>query len=391
MMKIAFVVQRYGLEVNGGAEMHCRIVAERLTPYCEVDVITTCAIDYISWKNEYRPGDEVLNGVRVIRFPVDFERNIRKFNKKSESVFRGASYQEEIEWMKMQGPYSSQLIEYLSSHQEEYDSIIFFTYLYATTFFGIRRVQNRALLVPTAHDEPPIYLSIFREVFTSPKYFLNNTSEERSFTQKLFQNSAIPSVVVGVGVDGPETVHPDNFFRLHNIRDFILYVGRIDPSKGCSELFDHFIRFKNEHRSDLKLVLIGKAVMKVPIHQDIVPLGFLETQEKYDAIAASRLLIMPSPFESLSMVLLESWYCKRPVLVNGVCEVLEAQCRRSNGGLWYTSYEEFEACLSWFLDHEETAARLGESGFRYVHENYSWESIIKKYLEAITLVRTQIQ
>jgi len=387
MMRIAFVVQRYGLEVNGGAELHCRIVAERLTPYCMVDVITTCAIDYNSWKNEYQPGEEIINGVRVIRFPVDFERNSRKFNKKSGSVFRGASYNEEIEWMRMQGPYSSALINFLSAHQKEYDSIIFFTYLYATTFFGIRNVKDRAILVPTAHDEPPIYLSLFHEVFTSPQYILNNTYEERSFTQRRFNNSAIPSVVVGVGVDGPETIHPEDFIRSHNTRDFLLYVGRIDPSKGCQELFEYFIRYKREHPSDLRLVLIGRAVMPVPDHPDIISLGFVENQEKFDALAAARLLVMPSQFESLSMVLLESWYCKRPVLVNGACDVLAAQCRRSNGGLWYADYDEFEACLSWFLDNEGPGTRLGENGFSYIRKNYHWDSIIKKYLEAITYVR----
>jgi glycosyltransferase involved in cell wall biosynthesis len=160
-------------------------------------------------------------------------------------------------------------------------------------------------------------------------------------------------------------------------------VGRIDESKGCKELFDYFIRYKIENPISLKLVLLGKAVMEVPNHPDIIPLGFVSEQDKFNSIMGSELLVMPSLFESLSIVLFEAWYCKRPVLVNGNCDVLKGQCIRSNGGLWYSNYEEFKECLEILLKNRNIRKTLGENGKRFVDENYCWEIVEEKYLRFI--------
>lgn len=383
-MRLCFVVQRYGLEVNGGAEALCREVAEHLVKHAEIDVVTTCAIDYVTWKNEYTPGVETLYGVTIRRFPVDYERNTVNFNRQSEVVFcHPRSYEDEITWMKLQGPYSTPLLEFLSENRENYDVFIFFTYLYCTTFFGLPLVADRAMLVPTAHDEPPIYLSIFESLFRLPQAFLYNTEEERRFVNSKFQVRNIPSDIVGVGIDVPKNVDSFAFKQKYGVNKFIVYVGRIDESKGCKELFDYFIRYKNETCSPIKLVLMGKSVMEIPDHPDIIPLGFLPEQEKFNGIMASELLVMPSRFESLSMVLLEAWCCNRPVLVNGGCEVLKGQCCRSNAGLWYEDYDEFKECLDLLLENNGLRGAMGESGKRFVEGNYNWVIIEEKYLRNI--------
>src|SRR5947207_15659880 len=169
MLKVAFVVQRYGVEVNGGGELLCRQVAEHLAPYWEVTVLTTCAIDYLTWQNAYPPGPTTVHGIPVQRFPVDQPRDLDAFNRLSASVLAGGAGREaELQWMQAQGPVSSALLAYLQQHAQTYDRFIFFTYLYASTFFGLPCVAHRSLLVPTAHDEPPIYLEIFRELFGLP-------------------------------------------------------------------------------------------------------------------------------------------------------------------------------------------------------------------------------
>lgn len=382
--KLAFVVQRYGLEINGGAEYLCREVAEHLSKYCDVDVITTCAIDYVTWKNEYNAGETCINGVSVKRFPVDFPRDIQRFNKFSDKVLcKDHSLDEEIEWMKLQGPYSTELFKFIKDSKDDYDLFFFFTYLYCTTFFGLPLVADKAILIPAAHDEPPIYLSVFKEIFYKPRAIMYNTKEEKDFVIRRFENGNIPYDVAGCGVSLSEDVDSRKSQNMNIKGDFITYIGRIDESKGCGELFDFFQRYKKENTSSIKLVILGKSVMKIPPHPDIIYLGFVSEDEKYNILYNSKILIMPSKYESLSMVLLEAWYCKKPVLVNGQCGVLKGQCIRSNAGLWYENYEEFSACLNFLLADTQLRDQLGNQGRQFVDMHYSWETIEKKYLALI--------
>lgn len=385
--RIAFVVQRYGLNVNGGAEFHCRLIAEHMSKYFDVDVLTTCAIDYMTWKNEYIAGVEELNGLKIRRFPVDFPRDVSKFNKFSEIIFgRKHTEADEIEWMKMQGPYSTALFEFIIENKEYYDCFIFYTYLYCTTFFGLPLVKDKAILISTAHDEPPIYLSIFSSLFNFPHAIIYNTDEEKQFINSKFKNDSILSDTVGVGIDMPKNIDANDFIEKYNIDNLIIYVGRIDESKGCKQLFEYFLKFKNETKSELKLVLLGKPVMKIPEHPDIICLGFVTEQDKYNALKASKILLMPSKYESLSIVLLEAWHCQKPVLVNGECDVLKGQCIRSNAGLWYENYEEFSECLNLLLADQHLRDQLGDKGRKFVDMHYSWDTIEKKYLDLIERV-----
>lgn len=387
-MKIAFVVQRYGLEVNGGAELHCRWIAEHLSRYHDIEVITTCAKDYSTWKDEYPSGKDSVNGITVWRFQVDFPRGIRKFDSFSQKIFRNYhTIDEELNWMKMQGPYSSKLLSFIKNNMNNYDLFIFFTYMYCTTFFGLHLVKDKAILVPTAHDEPAIYLSIFRSLFEMPRAIIYNTIEEKNFINSKFETGNINSEIIGTGIEMPEKVDGDNFKIKYKVSDFLIYVGRIDESKGCGELFRFFLKYKKEFKSDIKLILLGKPVMKVPKHPDIIPLGFVSEQDKFDGIKACKLLVLPSKYESLSMAIMEAWLCDNAVLVNGNCDVLKGQVIRSNGGLYYTNYEEFKESLNLMLDNSLLRDRMGENGRKFVEENYGWDMVEQKYatfLEELT-------
>jgi glycosyltransferase involved in cell wall biosynthesis len=375
------------LEVNGGAEFLCRLVAEHLSKYFEIDVITTCAIDHMTWKNEYSPGVEVLNGVPVMRFPVDYERNVPKFNKFSEKIFGNShTYEDEIEWIKRQGPYSTKLLNYIKSNKDNYTYFAVFTYLFCTTYFGLPLVKEKALLVPTAHDEPPIHLSIFKSLFKSPRGLIYSTKEEQNFVSSHFQVANVPYDIIGVGIDIPDKPNSVSFVQKYNFDNFIIYVGRIEEMKGCNELFDYFIRYKKEKKSSIKLVLLGKQTLKVPKHPDIVSLGFVSEHDKFNGIKAAKILIMPSKYESLSIVLLESWLCNTAVLVNGKCNVLKCQCIRGNSGLYYENYHEFAECLDVLLENDAMRNTMGKNGMKFVLENYSWEIIEKKYISLLNQI-----
>lgn len=388
--KIAFVVQRYGLEVNGGAELYCRQVAEKLSEYYEVDVLTTCALDYMTWKNYYVEGKEVINNVNVIRFKVDKERNVNRFNKLSEKILINPSkntYEENIEWMEEQGPVCNDLINYLKENNKEYKSILFMTYLYWTTFWGGEECPEKSILIPTAHDEPPIYLNIFKDKFNTPKFIAYNTYDEMEFVNKLFNNKSVNSDIFGVGVDLPENIKEVNIREKYNFSgDYILYVGRIDESKGCGELFEYYLRYIKETKRDIKLVLIGKAVMDIPKHKNIIPIGFVSDEDKFNAIKQSKFVVISSKYESLSMILLESLKLNKPVVVNGNCSVLKTHCRRSNAGLYYENYYEFKEVLEFMFDNEKECKSIGNNGSKYVDNNYDWNVIVNKFIMAIDII-----
>jgi glycosyltransferase involved in cell wall biosynthesis len=388
-MKIAFVVQRYGLDINGGAELHCRYVAEHLLKHAEVEVLTTCAGDYISWKNRYPEGSEKINGITVRRFRVEKERNPIAFGRLQDELLRYAHTEDdERRWIDEEGPNSPELIRYIRKSRDDYDFFIFFSYRYYQSYFGIQAVPHKSLLVPTAEEDAIVHFSIFRNLFNLPRAFVYNSVEERRMIQSLSSNYHIPGDVVGVGSELPASTNPEAFRRKFNIDSpFLLYIGRIDENKGCKQLFDFFTRYVMENKSSIKLVLIGSPVMKVPDHPQVIQAGFLDDTDKYNALSACEVLMMPSFYESLSMVMLEAWGMGKPTLANANCRVLMGQSIRSNAGLFYVDYSEFKKCLDMLRKHSDLRLRLGRNGSRFYQENYRWDIIERKYLNLMNAVK----
>lgn len=382
-MKLAIVVQRYGYAVNGGAELHARYIAEHLARHAEVEVLTTCATDYVTWRNELEPGVEQMNGVAVRRFRVKHERDPIVFGSRSDRVFAHAhSLGEELDWLDAEGPTSPALIEYIGKHAAAFDFLLFFSYRYYHAYYGARAAGGRAILVPTAERDEAVGLSIFQPLFRGVRALMYNSPEERAMIQTVSGNQDVPGGVVGVGSDVPEHTQPARFRQKYDIRGpFAIYVGRIDQNKGCTELFEFFQQYLREPQGRLSLVLIGHTLLPIPEHPRIRHLGFLGDTDKFDAIAAADLLIMPSYFESLSMVALEAWALGRPVLANGRCDVLKGQCIRSNAGLYYDNQLEFVETLRAIEQNRWLSATLGRNGRQFFREHYDWPVIERKYLD----------
>ncbi len=407
-MKIAFVAQRYGTEILGGSEYHCRLIAERLASRHQVDVLTTCAREYTTWQNEYPEGTDRVRGVTVRRFACSQVRNLQEFNKYSDWIFENRhTPQDEQEWLKQQGPWSPGLISYIESHHQQYDILIYFTYLYAPTVLGMKIAPAKSLLVPTAHDEPALNLKIYEQVFSSAAGIVWNTESERRMITSRFHLRALVEDVVGCGVemesgtdtDGEDTsaammvspltvreplpAHiegPANAFRRrHRMHGpFILYGGRIDPGKGCEELLEYFQAFLHDG-GDASLMLMGVKLMPLPDDPRVRFAGLLPDQERLHALQAATVVVVPSPYESLSLLALEAFAVGTPVLANARAEVLVDHCRQSNAGLYYSDRYEFSESLKMLLKDPDLRHQMGENGKAYVDKNYRWDVIIAKY------------
>ena len=265
--------------------------------------------------------------------------------------------------------------------ETKYDIFLFFTYLYAHTYMGLPVAKGKVVLIPTAHDEPPLRLSIYKEMFKIPSGFIYNTIEERELLSKHFDVKDKPGIIAGVGINLPEDVNPDiayaKFPQLKG-KDYIIFVGRISTSKDADVLVDYFLKFREKTGRDIYLVMLGKGDMAVKEHPSIILPGFVSGEEKFSFIKNSVALVNPSRFESLSMVLLEAWFMETPVMVSGKCEVTKKQVQRSGGGFSFIDYNSFQERLIKILDNREETKKMGLSGRKYAEENYSWENIEKK-------------
>jgi glycosyltransferase involved in cell wall biosynthesis len=424
-VRIAFIVQRYGTEILGGSEYHCRLIAERLAPKHSVEVLTTCAQDYITWKNEYPEGTDRIRGVTVRRFANARTRDLEAFNRYSEWIFNSAHTREdEQEWLRQQGPWCPALQEYLERNQQQYDILIFFTYLYAPTVLGVRVAPHKSILVPTAHDEPAIHLEIYKEMFAAPAGIAFNTDVERRFLTTHFSIRAIEEETVGCGVDlshaqvyqhdksddemkdeaEAEPIPEDErspswrphlagrgvlFKRRHRLHGpLALYGGRIDAGKGCEELIEYFSSYVQDG-GDASLVLMGVKLMPLPEEPFIHFAGRLPDNERLQALEAATVVVVPSPYESLSLLALEAFAVGTPVLANARSEVLVEHCQKSNAGLYYADRDEFVEAMKLLVADHRLRAAMGRNGRAYVRKHYRWDVILAKYERMFAKLRAR--
>jgi glycosyltransferase involved in cell wall biosynthesis len=382
-MKIAFVVPRYGQDIIGGAEYYARALAERLNKYHSIEILTTCAKSYHTWANEKTEGNETINSITVRRFKNKKERDINLHRRIEEQVFYNAhTRDDEIRWLDEQGPYSEDLLNYIKTNTRNFDYFIFFTFRYCLSYYGIKLAGDKSLIHPFAENDPALNLAIVEEIFNEVKGIIYSTPEERELIRNKVDFDEETKVwdIIGLGIEVPEERVQTN--RLER-GDYAIYLGRIDGSKGCYSLFDYFLLLDKQANDVPNLLLVGQTAILIPKHEKINYVGVVSEKEKFSLLKDAKFLIMPSPYESLSIVTLEAMACGTPVLVNGECDVLKGHCIRSNAGLWYQNFDEFEEC-SKILNHDDKLRyKMGINGIGYVKENYSWNIVCDKYLNLL--------
>ena len=385
-MKLACVIHRFGADIAGGSEQHCRIVAERLAARHDVTVLTTCARDHITWKNEYPEGDSQHGPVHLRRFAVARRRSLHRFAEVSEIAFsRDGSEADEELWFRENGPETPGLLTFLAEHGGEFDLILFWAFRYAPTYFGLPLVADRAVLLPTAEEDPVSLFDVLDRFFALPRGYIFLTPEEQALVARRSSRPLPPSVIAGSGLEPPKPADQRLAPAALGLSPpFVLYLGRIDPNKGCKTLIDYFLRYRAQrstaapHARLVELVMAGPANMPIPKDPGIRPLGFVDDAARDMLLTNAAFLVVPSPFESLSLVLLEAWNRGLPALVNARCAVLKGQALRANGALYYRSFDEFAAAMDLLLGKPDVARQLGRQGQAYVDREYRWPVVLEK-------------
>ncbi|MDP1900529.1 MAG: glycosyltransferase family 4 protein [Rubrivivax sp.] len=408
MKRIAIVIPRYGEAINGGAEAHARLLAEHLAEEFEVEVLTSCARDYTDWAMRFPPGPCRVGGIRVWRFPHPPRNDLgrarvplrHKLRFKLRHLLRwlpgprvarprGEPAYDGLTFLRRQGPHCVDLFEHLRGAAPHYDAVIFFAALYELTALGIQHWGRRSILVPLLHDEKPIYLPVFHQVMRSAGAILFNTDAERRLAARLYGLDTSKAGVAGLGIStrrpGAGVVQAV-LGRFGLAPGYMIYVGRIEVAKGCRELVEAFLELA---RTDPKarLVMVGQGVMQVPSHPQIVVTGYLAESDRDALVAAAGALVIPSRYESLSMVLLEALSLHTPVIANGHCEVLADHVRLSGAGVVYRRRRGLVAAMRSMMSlPAPERERMGALGAAYVERQYSWPRVMGIFAAAIAQV-----
>ena len=243
----------------------------------------------------------------------------------------------------------------------------------------MKLVKNKAVFIPLAHDEP-IFYKTPKKLFSTPALTIFNTTSEMKLVKKRVDIPDVKTAVIGCGVN--EEVIFDSSFKYPN--PYLIFLGRIEKMKGGELLMDYFMEFSQKHKHHgLKLLLLGNKKMAIPKHDDIVYLGFRSESEKFQYLNNALALVNPSYLESLSLIVLESFYVRTPVIVNGACEVLVDHVNKSDSGFIFNSYEEFETAVIQLLESKEIRKNMSEKGKKYYDNNYRWSVIEEKTVSSI--------
>jgi glycosyltransferase involved in cell wall biosynthesis len=386
IIRLAFVVPRYGEEILGGAETITRHLVERL-PRSEFDarVLTTCASDMITWENVYPAGPSQIGGIPVLRFPID--HHLRDKHRHWELMLKFTnnwplSVDEEYEWIE-HSAHSPALYAYIAQQGQAYHLLIFGPYLFGTTFYGTTLRPDQTVLWPHLHDEPFAHFAETRLMMESCRGIMFNSQPEMALAQERLGIHNPRSFVVGEGLEQTRA-EPARFRQQSGMHDpFVLYAGRWDEAKNLMMLLSFFIEYKRQRPGTLKLVLMGGGPLPIPDHPDILPIGFQSEERKQDVYAAATVLCQPSLQESFSLVIMESWLVGVPVMVHGHCPVTRYHVLQSNGGLYFTSASEFAAVVDWFLDHPQQRRQMGFLGQAYVHREFNWPTVLDRFRESL--------
>lgn len=403
MKKIAFIIIRYGAEVNGGAEVHCRMLAERLRPYYDVEVLTTTTKVFRDPDNDYPEGVDTVNGVTVRRFkpaPIDGEHH-GAYRKKCKTARRirlrlanmgllglisslhpawTMSLESEKRYYESQEDHTPQMLEFIEQHKDEYAAFIFMNFYFSQPVLGCTIAPEKTILIPLVHPDKPLYYSINAPMFTRVRHIAFNTAAERRLCSRAFGTSLAPNSLVGCGIEEAPEAEWSTVKAKYGLPDqYVLYLGRITPSKTTKVIPD-FLRYKKEHGGDVKLVMVGGTELDIKRSDspDIIFTGYVSDEEKSSIIRHATVMVNPSRMESLSLLMLEAMQNRVPLLVNGRSRVMKDHCKSSGAAFWYNNSRDFRHKLHRLLSDPELRRTMSEKGPAYVREHYDWDVIIPK-------------
>jgi glycosyltransferase involved in cell wall biosynthesis len=413
-VKLAFITPRYGAEISSGPEHACRLLAERVVERHDVDVLTTCAHDALTWKNEYAEGADEIRGIVVRRFAVNHPHD-RELFERTTSRLRTSSHSrgDELEWVHQYGPSSSGLLEHLKRQHRHYDALVFFSLQHATTVHGLAVAPERSVLFPYLQCRPALRFGLWSDVIASTRGVGLFSAAEKPLLEAFMPGSSPYEEMVGIGIEpapqlayprhqqdpndvvvpeddvlhDPDDAQPEEYLSGRGVpfrRRYRLYgqlalLGeRLEPDNGAEEMLEYFDAYARED-GDATLVLMGVKMVNVPDSPRIRLAGVLPDRDRMFAYEAADVTIAPTSDDLLSQSVLESLAVGTPVLASARNTAAVELCRSAGAGLYYASGEEFVEGLRVLMTNGRLRERLGESGRGYVQQHLRWDAVLGRF------------
>lgn len=403
---IAIVIPWFGEKEKGGAELLAWELANRLSNYIPIEVLTTCSSEaskVYEWSvPKYKPGTEIVGKFKIKRFKTDII-NYDIFN---DVVFRGVlgfpedklfpglsplSIAEEKRYTKNNID-SISLKRYLRFFYWRYQGFLVLPYLYGLTINTVnllKQLKSKIFLQPCLHDEQYAYMDVVRKIFFDSDFLLFNSEGEKELAFQFYGPSLLSKgILIGSGIEEYTAEikerDQDNIKNIVNNSPFLLYLGRKSKYKNVDFLIQSFIEYKKNYPdSHLKLFLAGPGeIYNTHENYDIYDLGIISESEKEWLLANMKALVNASLNESFSRVMMEAWLHKKPVIMNGNCLATKIPTENSGAGWiasteseWTNAFQNIETITN------EVLLSLGEKGFEYAKANTNWSIIIQKYIE----------
>lgn len=379
---------RYGPDIVGGAETLCRLMAENLGANgARVHVLTTCARDHFTWRNEVSAGESVQNGVTVRRFPVSDARDQERWLALHGQIDLGGpvDYAGQLEWMG-NSVWSEEMLDAIAD-PSSYDWIVAMPYLFGTSYWAVAERRERTCLIPCVHDEPHAWVPLVQQMLTSARGCLLNSRGEADLIARIAPGSQ--RRIVGIGYQPkarPPLAGVGSFCAARGIAPgYLLYAGRREAAKGVPLLFSHYAAYRRSRPDCPPLALMGSGDCPIPreLSRHVVEFGYVPEDELDTAFAGASVLLHPSRLESLGMVLLEAWLVGTPALVNAESVVLSDHVQQSNGGLCFSDEDDFCSGLDRLLGDRHLREQMTENGARYVATEFSWQAVRGRFFGAL--------
>ncbi len=387
-MRLLHVTHQYPPAIGGSEKYIADLSEELVARGHQVDVFTSCSLDYHTWKDELRPRER-MNGVNVYRF-----RSMRRTG----FVWRvlhwslGQYWRTRSRWYEPLilfggGPLCPGMFAAMLSRLPQYDLVHLNCLVYGHVAYGYLAARWRhvpVIVTPHTHASQEVTYGIGHQldVLHGSDHIIAVTEAERDF-------------LLGLGLDPWRVTTAGNGLRPESypMRDamtcrqrlglpedafVMLFLGRQVEYKGLGMALEAFIVLRKCYPHTYFLVVGPETDYSRQLftrHDDrpgVINLGTVSDDVRMDALNACDCLVLPSAGEAFGIVFLEAWIVGKPV-IGPRTAAISTVIRDGQDG-WLVPLDDpltIVTALKRWIDTPALARQMGESGRQRVLQRYT--------------------